>query len=189
MSVKIGRFSSNRGVPKRQKHGFYAAKKELLNRGARPIDKRTAVGHSLEEWKSNLIADLGGSEALSSQQLMIVDIASRTLVLLHITDKWILSQGEAGIINRRNKSLYPIIAQRQALANSLAGYMSQLGLEKRQRPILALSEYLAEREAANSEKPHGARQQKREAGSGKFAKKAADIETGAESVDEDGGEK
>jgi hypothetical protein len=74
-----------------------------------------------------------------------------------------------------------------ALANSLTGYMSGLGLERRARPIKQLGEYLLEKESSSEETPKK-HKQAHESGSGKFSKKAADIETSAEVADENGGE-
>ena len=37
------------------------------------------------------------------------------------------------LVNARKRSLIPVLLQRQTLANGLARYLSQLGLERRQK--------------------------------------------------------
>ena len=54
-------------------------------------------------------------------------------------DAWIVSQPT---LITRNKTIIPVIVQRQSLADSLARYMNQLGLERRLK-VKTLTEILA----------------------------------------------
>jgi hypothetical protein len=101
-----------------------------------------AVGDVLRLWRAGLIADLGGADHLSTQQRAIVELATRTYLLLESVDRWMLAQ--PSLINKRNRVLFPIVAQRTTLADSLARSMTMLGLERRARPSPTLADRLAQ---------------------------------------------
>jgi hypothetical protein len=44
---------------------------------------------------------------------------------------WLLTQET--LVNKRKRSLYPIVLQRQTLADGLARYLTQLGLARRHK--------------------------------------------------------
>ena len=53
------------------KHGLTAMKSALSKPGARAIDRRTKIGRALLQWRNELIEDLGGVDAVTTQQLAI----------------------------------------------------------------------------------------------------------------------
>lgn len=114
--------------------------------GGRVIDRRTSTGKALDAWRAELIADLGGREAVSTQELAVIDAAVKTKLLLDSVDVWLLKQ--PSLINHRKRSVWPVVAQRQALADSLCKSMTQLGLKKRAKPTRTLSDLLQKGEAA-----------------------------------------
>jgi hypothetical protein len=61
--------------------------------------------------------------------------------MLDSIDAWILTQPT--LINSRKRSLIPVVLQRQTLADGLARYLSQLGLERRHK-VKSLNELLHE---------------------------------------------
>lgn len=63
------------------KHGLTAMKSALYKPGAHAIDGRTKVGRALAEWREELVADIGGESAISTQQLAIIDLAVKTKLL------------------------------------------------------------------------------------------------------------
>jgi len=77
------------------------------------------------KWLAELIADLGGDDSVSTQQLAIIDLAGKQKLLLASIDTWLLSQ--PSLINARKRSVIPVVLQRQALADGLAKYLAQLG--------------------------------------------------------------
>lgn len=109
---------------------------------------RTTLGKTLHKWRSDLIADLGGQDNISTQQSALVDPAVKSKLLLDAIDAWLLTQPT--LISKRKKALLPAVLQRQTLADGLARYLSQLGLERRQREIDAdpIKRIHAERKAA-----------------------------------------
>ena len=111
-------------------HGFYQAKRALKLFGSRIIDKRTLTGRALAHWRTELIEDLGGVENCSVQQLTLVDLVCRQKLLLDSIDAWLLTQN---VVNKRYRTLIGVCKDRQQLADALARYLSQLGMERRRR--------------------------------------------------------
>src|SRR5262245_51150749 len=123
--------------------GFYALKSALRQLGARVIDRRTSLGKHLAAWRADLVSDLGGEGALSTQQRAMVDVIVRQKLLLESVDAWLLVQPT--LVNSRKRALLPVVRERQGLADSLARYLAQLGLERRAKPVPNLADYLSQR--------------------------------------------
>ena len=124
------------------KHGHYALRRAMKERGLRAIDGRSSVGRALSQWRSNLIRDLGGEGAVSTQQLALVDLAVKSKLLLDSVDAWLLTQ--KSLINVRKKTLLPVVRERQQLADGLARYLGQLGLERKAKEIPDLTKALSQ---------------------------------------------
>jgi hypothetical protein len=128
------------------KHGVTHLKRAVRTLGTRTIDRRTAVGKALAAWRADLLADLGGLANVTTQELALVDEAVKTKLILDSVDAWLLSQPT--LINKRNRALYPVVRDRQALVASLRGLLGDLGLKRRAKNEPSLSQYLAaQREA------------------------------------------
>jgi len=106
--------------------------------GLSAIDKRTLAAQALLEWKDSLIADLGG--VVSTQQETLVELVVRTRLLIEHLDSFILSQ--PSLVNKKRRSLYPIVRDRQHLVDSLARMLGQLGLKKVPKDMGSLPEFL-----------------------------------------------
>ena len=122
-----------------RRSGFYALKTTLRALGPRVLDKRTSLGKQLAAWKADLIADLGGDP--STGQRAVIELAMRTKLLLDSIDAWLLTQ--PSLVNARKRALLPVVRERQALADALARYLVQLGLERRIKAVPDLKTYLA----------------------------------------------
>lgn len=114
--------------------------------GSHVLDGRSSISKALDDLRTALVNDLGGPEAISKQQDIIIGLALRTHLLLESLDAFIFTMSSP--VNKRKRGLYPVVRERQHLADSLAKYMAQLGLEKRAKPIPTLQEYLASEESA-----------------------------------------
>jgi hypothetical protein len=125
------------------KHGLYTLKGAIKTLGKRALDQRTTVAKALTNWQVELVNDLGGPGAISKQQEVIVDLAVKTHLLLQSIDNWLLQQ--KSLINFRKKSVLPVVRERQQLVDSPSRYMAMLGLERRAKPVPALSEYLTKK--------------------------------------------
>jgi hypothetical protein len=134
----------------RSKHHteYRQAKRALQRWGERTIDRRTSQGKALSAWRDALVQDLGGEDQVSAQQLTVIDLAARTKILLDGIDAYLFQEpgaheGASRLFSKRERKLYPIVRQRQALADSLARYMSMLGLERRSK-VYDLADYVVE---------------------------------------------
>jgi len=121
------------------KHGLTTLRAAVRALGPRVLDKRTTLGKQLAAWRADLVRDLGGEP--STAQLAVVDLAVRTKLMLDSIDAWLLVQ--PALVNLRKRALIPAVRERQALADALARYLSQLGLERKVRPVPDLGAYLA----------------------------------------------
>lgn len=135
-----------------QRHGLttlQAALKSASNESDW-IDRLGSVGAELRQWRAGLIADLGGDSEISAMERSIVDLATQTYVMLSSVDRFLIEQ--PSLVNKSRRSLFPVVQQRQALADALARYMAQLGLKKRSRPVNTLAQLLA---GSETTQPHG----------------------------------
>lgn len=122
------------------KHGLTTLKKAVRVLGGRAIDRRTALGRALEDWRHSIIQDLGGMDQTSTQQRQVIDLAVKTKLILDSIDSWLVKQ--PSLVNARRRTVYSVVLQRGQIADSLARYMVQLGLERRAKVLPSLSEYL-----------------------------------------------
>jgi hypothetical protein len=97
-------------------------------------------GGPLEHWRHSFLSDLGGIEQTSTQQRQLIDLAVKTKLLLDSIDSWLVKQ--PSLVNHRKWALLPVVLQRQQFADALARYMTQLGLERKAKRVLSLSDYL-----------------------------------------------
>jgi hypothetical protein len=124
--------------------GLNALKARVRVRGLQAIDRRTAAGKSLLIWKDELLDALGGDEAVSPQQRALVDLAVRTKLYVDSIDAWLMEQ--PSLVLTRKRSVLPVLRERQTLADSLARFLVQLGLERRAKDLPTLKTYLASRQ-------------------------------------------
>src|SRR5215467_3950191 len=57
---------SNRPRRPYSRHGLTVLKRAVKGLGGRVVDRRTALGKALAQWRAELINDLGGPEAVST---------------------------------------------------------------------------------------------------------------------------
>lgn len=137
---------------KRPRHGLNSLKARVSLRGLAAIDRRSAAGRALVQWRSQLVRDLGGADAISAQRSALVDVAVRTRLLLEHVDAWLVTQ--PSLVVARRRTVLPVLVQRQQLADSLARVLAQLGLERVQPPRRPLAEVFRERAAERVQTQH-----------------------------------
>src|SRR5262245_33628045 len=120
-----------KGTREYRKTGLFTLKRALIDLGSRAIDGRSSVGVALRRWKADLVQDLGGDDSISTQQETLIELAVRSKIMLDSIDAWLLTQ--PSLINARKRTLIPVVLQRQTLADGLARYLSQLGVERRHK--------------------------------------------------------
>ncbi len=139
----------SRKVPKDRRsysrHGLSVLKVAVKVRGLHCLDRRTAAARGLMRWREELLADLGGEENVSAQQLAIVEQVTRLRLYCDTLDAYLVEQA-GGLVNRRRRTALPVLLQRAQLGDSLLRHLQALGLERRVRPLPALRAYLEQRE-------------------------------------------
>ncbi len=101
------------------------------------------AGEPLRQWRADLIEDLGGPEAVSTQQLAIIDLAVKTHLLLEHIDNFMLRT--QSVVNKRKRQLFPIARERIVYASQLLKCLQTLGLEKRGPQGVNLDDYVADK--------------------------------------------
>lgn len=138
--------SSKKPNPRNTTHGLTLMKRAVKAHGMQEIDGRTKLAKALDHWRDQLLSDLWENEQASTQQLTIVNLAVKTKLHLDSINSWLLQQPT--LVNTRKRTLLPVVLQRQQLADALARYMTQLGLDRKAKQLPTLSEYLNGNKAA-----------------------------------------
>ena len=133
----------------RSRHGLNALMARVKVRGLAAIDGRTVAARALLDWRTDLVADLGGEAAISAQQRALVEVATRSKLYVDHLDAFLMEQ--RSLVNARRKAVLPVLRERQTLADSLARILGQLGLERRQAPAKSLQDVIAEIHAGKAE--------------------------------------
>ncbi|HTK89312.1 MAG TPA: hypothetical protein VL948_03610 [Verrucomicrobiae bacterium] len=115
-----------------KKHGLVGLQRAIRVRGIGALDGRSKVSRALIGWRRALEHDMGAPGTITAQQAAVLDSVVVTRLLLDSIDAWLLEQdGGTGIVNRKRRAVFPVVAQRQALADSLLRHLTALGLERR----------------------------------------------------------
>jgi hypothetical protein len=132
-----------------RKHGLFTLRHQLIDLGSRAIDGRSSVGVALRKWREDLINDLGGKDAISTQQETLIEMAARSKIMLDSIDNWIL--GQPSLVNARKKTIMSVVQQRQTIADGLTRIMKDLGLERRAKEV-TLNDYIQRQYAEQDSK-------------------------------------
>ena len=130
------------------KSGLYALKRAISTLGRRTIDRRTTIGKALAAWRADLASDLGGVDLLSTKQRALLDEAVKLKLMLDSVDAWVLAQ--PSLVDKRKRSLLPVVRERLSLVSQLQSLLRDLGLERKARDVTDLQTYLATRTADGS---------------------------------------
>jgi hypothetical protein len=121
------------------KHNLTPTIRKIQAKGLKALDQRSALALAMKKLRGELTTDLGGEESLSAQQKKLIDESIKKVVLLDSIDTWLFQQ--PAILNKRTKSLFPIVTQRMVIADSLMRVLKELGLTKVAKQI-SLQDYL-----------------------------------------------
>jgi hypothetical protein len=117
-------------------HGIRTA---VMVKGCWKIDHRSLAAKALFRWKKQLVLALGGEGEVSPQRMCLVDLAVRTRLFIESLDAFLL--GQKSLLNVKEKSVIPVLLQRQTMADSLTKILKTLGLNRQHGKILSLREY------------------------------------------------
>jgi hypothetical protein len=113
------------------KSGLYTLRKAVAVLGSRALPStRTALGRELAAWRAALIADLGGEDAISTQQRALIEKAVTQKLICDSLDAYVLQM--ESLVNKRSRVLWPVVRERTAQVALLQSILRDLGLERRQ---------------------------------------------------------
>ena len=84
----------------------------------------------------------GGERLVSAVRRRIIERIVFTEYQLDCLDLYLVKLGPR-IVNRRKRTLVPIVRERDALVSTLTKLYEQIGLDPRKPPIPTLAEYMA----------------------------------------------
>jgi hypothetical protein len=117
-------------------HGIRTA---VMVKGCWKIDKRSIAAQALFRWKKQLMNALGGEMEVSPQRAALIDMAVRTRLFIESLDAFLL--GQKSLLNVKEKSVIPVLLQRQTMVDSLTKILKTLGLNRQHGKVLSLKEY------------------------------------------------
>lgn len=123
-----------------------------------PDGSLSPVERAAREWRQAVVADLGGAEVVPATLGALLDAATGTKILLDSLDRYVFLLAEQdGLVNRRNRRVFAVVADRMRVADGLTRQLQALGLERRAKQVPKLEEYVAQRygQAGDQEAPGG----------------------------------
>src|SRR5262249_2856342 len=115
------------------KTGWRGLKRAVAVRGLNALDGRSAAVRLVREWQAAITADLGGPEQLSAQKRALIDILSRSPLVLNHIDSFMMEQ--RSLINRKRKAIIPIVRDRQVIVDGIARLVAQIGSDKVEKRV------------------------------------------------------
>src|SRR5262249_3890756 len=116
------------------KSGLYTLKRAVLVLGSRALPAgNTTLGRELRAWRDSLISDLGGPDVVSTQQRAIIEKAVTQKLIVDSIDAYVLTM--ESLVNKRHRTLWPVVKERAAQVALLQSLLRDLGLERRQRDV------------------------------------------------------
>jgi hypothetical protein len=120
------------------------------------IDRRSALYLELRDREEALVAGVGGREVLSPQKQALLPTCAQVWLELDCLNHYIAQSGSR-LIDKRKKTLQPIVHDRNRQAMTLKSLLEVIGLERMPKPIEDLETYLKRRSApAEGELPANA---------------------------------
>jgi hypothetical protein len=109
-----------------------------------PDTALTPLEAAARAWRRDVLTDLGGD--VPATRLALVDAAVGSWIILTSVDRYLFAlAAQDGLVNKRSRRVFAIVADRQRVADSLKGQLLAIGLERRAKPVPTLEQYLAEK--------------------------------------------
>ena len=130
------------------RHGIYT----FLSQGVLPEGFEHVLAEA-DEWHSGLLSDEAQLDASdpNHKRRMLVDSAVRSYVVCRLGFEDLLRRGFLVEEKKGSKTLNPVLKVVGTFENTLRLALTSLGLERRQRQVPDLQEYLHQREAEDGE--------------------------------------
>jgi hypothetical protein len=130
-------------------HGIVAFKNRVhRSRGRGSIDRRSRIGQEALSIQAAYVDDLGGENALTTGQRVVLGLLGQNLYLLGETDKRInRAIKEIPKLKNSPKGMAMLYSYRAAIENNIIRNLTMLGLEKKPPPQKTLEEIISESES------------------------------------------
>jgi hypothetical protein len=132
----------NRAKRPYQRSGLHVVRKALpflLERVADPAvpdESLSPVELAARAWRQEILADLGGSEAVPAAKRALLDAATGTKIILDSLDRYLFELAEiGGLINRRSRKAFAVVQDRMRVADSLTRQLQALGMERQVKTV------------------------------------------------------
>jgi hypothetical protein len=123
------------------KHGHTLLKRAARELGKKVLDQRTRQAKQLASIQRGLITALGGDSEVSPQERILVELIANKIQRWKPVAVWAQENTEK-LLNRRNKTMVPVEKELDRMENSIAQNLEKIGLGRRAKQILSLSDYL-----------------------------------------------
>lgn len=132
-------------LPKRTR-GAQPRNANALRHGlhSRRLEQNDSAAALVREWQDDVRAALGGE--LTPQQDALLEVASRTWLMLTSVDAWLLEQPT--LVNERRRELLPVVRERSSLVRNLRELLGDLGLKREPARTSPLERHLRARYGA-----------------------------------------
>jgi hypothetical protein len=124
---------AKKGNRSRVTHGHYARKVQLRDITLLDISRQTSLGRQVCAKADAIFNDRGGRANCSELERDLVNRYLVTELLVQSIDCWLLEQ--PSLINKRRRSLYPIVVERNKLVETSLKLASAIGLDRQQKKI------------------------------------------------------
>jgi hypothetical protein len=122
-----------------------------------PDEQLSPVERAARAWRCEVLQDLG--PAVSATRAALLDAAVGSKIILDSLDRYIFELAATdGLVSRRYRTAFQVVADRMRVADGLARQLQALGLDGSAPPPLDLATYLARRPRARqrAQAPPGA---------------------------------
>ena len=132
-------------------HPLATIRRKILTDGLSRVDGRIHSVRVIKKWQRELAQDLGGLGALTTAQKTLLELSTRTRLLLEHVDAHLMQL--KSVIQKRKGRLLPLVNERMKIADVLTRQLLALGLERKSTVIPALSQYLQDRYTPPTQDP------------------------------------
>ena len=113
-----------------------------------PDGALSPVEQAARDWRAEVLADLGGPEAVPAAKRALLDAATGTKIILDSIDRYVFELAAAGgLVSRRTRTAFRVVSDRGRVADSLVRQLAAVGLDRVEKPALDLGRYLSQRYA------------------------------------------
>src|ERR1051326_7563621 len=136
-----------KGNTNARKSGVSTARSLLKQWGTLALDRRLLPVQERDAFFEQCIEDAGGRENLSEIEIKLRESLADEWLIFRSIGLYILSLPFPALVNKRKRSVQPIVMQYNTLANSFHHRCREIGVKRIPRPLPPPHEFLQQRAA------------------------------------------